>query len=79
MPKCVYCGKLYDVPRGLTIVMNDGRIQYLCSSKCRKNMLMKRRKVKWIGKSGENKIDMDAESKATENKLETEEVKDNIK
>ena len=53
MPKCVYCGKLYDVPNGLTLVMNDGRIQYLCSSKCRKNMLMKRRKVRWIHKSKE--------------------------
>ena len=48
MPKCVYCGKMYDVPRGLTLVMNDGTINYLCSSKCRKNMLMKRRKVRWI-------------------------------
>jgi large subunit ribosomal protein L24e len=51
MPKCVYCGTVYDIPRGLTLVMNDGRIQYLCSSKCRKNMLMKRRKVRWVSKS----------------------------
>lgn len=48
MPKCVYCHKDYEFPRGTTIVMNDGRIQYLCSSKCRKNMFMKRRKVRWI-------------------------------
>jgi len=54
MPKCVYCGKLYDVPRGLTFVMNDGRILYFCSSKCRKNMLMKRRKVKWVHKKDES-------------------------
>ncbi|MEK6830355.1 MAG: 50S ribosomal protein L24e [Nanoarchaeota archaeon] len=60
MPKCVYCGTVYDIPRGLTLVMNDGRIQYLCSSKCRKNMLMKRRKVRWISKSDENKVDMSA-------------------
>jgi ribosomal protein L24E len=50
MPKCVYCGKIYDIPRGLTKVMNDGTINYLCSSKCRKNMLMKRRKVRWVSK-----------------------------
>ena len=31
--------------------MKDGVINYLCSSKCRKNMLMKRRKVRWISKS----------------------------
>lgn len=47
MPKCVYCGKQYEFPRGLTLVKNDGKINYLCSSKCRKNMKMKRRNVKW--------------------------------
>lgn len=50
MPKCVYCGKMYENPRGLTLVMTDGRVNYLCSSKCRKNMLMKRRKVRWVDK-----------------------------
>jgi len=51
MPKCVYCGKDYDVHRGLTLIMKDGVISYLCSSKCRKNMLMKRRKVRWVTKN----------------------------
>lgn len=50
MFKCVYCGKEYDIPRGLTLVKNDGGINYLCSSKCRKNMKMKRRKVRWVSK-----------------------------
>jgi len=50
MPKCSYCGKEYGPPRGLTLVINDGSLKYLCSSKCRKNMLMKRRKVRWISK-----------------------------
>ena len=50
MPKCVYCGKEYEFPRGVTFVMNDGRIQYLCSSKCRKNMVLKKRKIRWIRK-----------------------------
>jgi len=54
MPKCSYCGEQYEPPRGLTFVLNDGNLRYLCSSKCRKNMLMKRRKVKWISKK--NKI-----------------------
>lgn len=48
MPKCVFCGRIYDNPRGLTLVMVDGTINYLCSSKCRKNMFMRRRKVRWI-------------------------------
>ncbi|MBS3086862.1 50S ribosomal protein L24e [Candidatus Pacearchaeota archaeon] len=50
MPKCVYCGKVYEYPRGLTIVTNAGVVNYLCSSKCRKNMMMKRRKVRWVSK-----------------------------
>lgn len=50
MPKCVYCGTDYEFPRGLTLVMKDGAINHLCSSKCRKNMAMKRRKVRWISK-----------------------------
>lgn len=50
MPKCVYCGKQYDIHKGLTLVMKDNSINYLCSSKCRKNMLMKRRKVRWVSK-----------------------------
>jgi len=50
MPKCSYCGKEYDFPKGLTFVLNDGSVKYLCSPKCRKNMFMKRRKVRWIRK-----------------------------
>jgi len=50
MPKCVYCGKTYDTHKGLTYIKVDGTVNYLCSSKCRKNMAMKRRKVRWISK-----------------------------
>ena len=55
MPKCVYCGKQYEFPKGLTIVTNKGKINYLCSSKCRKNMAMKRRKVRWVSKKKKEK------------------------
>jgi len=55
MPKCVYCGKQYEFPRGLTLVTKDGTVKYLCSGKCRKNMLMKRRRVRWISKSEKEK------------------------
>lgn len=48
MPKCVYCQKQYEFPRGLTLVMTNGDVNYLCSSKCRKNMLLGRRKVRWL-------------------------------
>jgi len=50
MPKCFYCGKNYEFPRGMTFVTKDGNAKHLCSSKCRKNMLMKRRKVRWVSK-----------------------------
>lgn len=56
MPKCVYCGKTYELPRGLTLIMVNGTINHLCSGKCRKNMLMKRRKVRWITKSKKEKV-----------------------
>jgi len=56
MPKCVYCGENYENPRGLTLVMTNGTINYLCSGKCRKNMKMKRRKVRWVSKVKKEKV-----------------------
>lgn len=61
MPKCVYCKKDYEIPKGLTLVMKDGVVNHLCSSKCRKNMQMKRRKVRWISK--EKKVKKEVEKK----------------
>lgn len=76
MPKCVYCGNEYEIPRGLTLVTNDGKINYLCSSKCRKNMLMKRRKVRWISKAKKSKEDIKKEIKA---QVESEKSDDLLK
>ena len=56
MPKCFYCGKVYEFPRGLTLVSKDGTVKYLCSSKCRKNMKMKRRKVRWLNIKKKEKV-----------------------
>ena len=52
MPKCSFCGKQYEIPRGLTYVKADGKIFYYCSSKCRKNHELGRvaKRVKWIKK-----------------------------
>ena len=47
---------MYENPRGLTLVMVNGTINHLCSSKCRKNMKMKRRKVRWISKTKKEKV-----------------------
>jgi len=48
MLKCSFCGKEYPEHKGTTLVLNSGKINHLCSGKCRKNMLMKRRNVRWI-------------------------------
>jgi len=37
------------------LVGKDGSVNYLCSAKCRKNMKMKRRKVRWISKKKKEK------------------------
>ena len=80
MTKCVYCGKIYDIPKGLTFIMKDGTIKHFCSSKCKKNMFMKRRKVKWILKPKKIKQDKDEikdEIKdKIKDKIKTKEVKE---
>ena len=55
MPKCSYCGNQYELHKGSTLVLKDGTAKHLCSSKCRKNMLMKRRKVRWVSKTKKDK------------------------
>ena len=69
MPKCSYCGKMYEPPKGLTLILKSGVIKYLCSSKCRKNRAMKRRKVRWVSKQKKS----DKDSKIEEAKLEEKE------
>ncbi len=66
MPKCSYCGKMYESPRGLTFVSKEGNVKYLCSAKCRKNMAMKRRKVNWIKKAKKSKEALKEELKEEE-------------
>ncbi len=55
MTKCSYCGKDYELPKGLSLVLKDGSVKFLCSAKCRKNFSMKRRKVRWISKKKKEK------------------------
>lgn len=50
MPKCSYCKNMYDIHKGVTLVLKDGNIRQFCSSKCRKNYELKRRKVRWVTK-----------------------------
>ncbi|MEM4605559.1 MAG: 50S ribosomal protein L24e [Candidatus Pacearchaeota archaeon] len=52
MPKCSFCKKEYEIPRGITEVQKDGSLKFYCSSKCRKNSKMGRnpKKISWIKK-----------------------------
>jgi len=61
MPECSFCKRNYEIPRGLTYVLENGDILYFCSSKCRKNWKMGRRgdKQKWVKKQIKNKIKKD--------------------
>jgi len=55
MPTCSFCKKVYEFPRGLTLILNDGRLMHFCTSKCQRNFKLKRdpKKVKWIKKRKE--------------------------
>lgn len=48
--KCSFCGEEIKKGTGLMYVLNDGKILYFCSSKCKKNQLVLQRdprKYKW--------------------------------
>ena len=50
MPVCSFCKKNYDEHKGLTVFLFDGKSLNFCSSKCRRNLNLKRdpRKVNWV-------------------------------
>jgi large subunit ribosomal protein L24e len=54
MPICSFCKKSYNFPKGLTVFTFDGKSLYFCSSKCRRNLALKRdpRKVEWVKRTG---------------------------
>ena len=64
MPKCSFCGMVYDVHKGLSLVLTDGSLKHLCSSKCRKNFKMKRRKTRWVLKMKKSKEEIKKEHAA---------------
>lgn len=63
MPRCIFCKREYEFPRGTTVVTHEGEgaVRYFCSKKCRKNFEMGRdsKKVMWVikKKEGENLAD----------------------
>jgi ribosomal protein L24E len=67
MPECFYCHNNYEFPKGLTLVAVDGTVKHLCSSKCRKNMKMKRRKVHWVMSEKKTKLKEKGRAEIAEN------------
>ena len=55
--KCIFCSKAQEPGIGIIKAMNDGRIIYFCSSKCRKNYYLGRspKKLKWAREKKEKK------------------------
>lgn len=47
MVKCNYCSKQVKPGHGITFVTIDSRVLNFCSSKCRKNFKLGRKKKKW--------------------------------
>lgn len=51
MPKCTFCNKEYEIHKGITLIdSKSGKINHFCSSKCRKNAEMGRKKKEWAQK-----------------------------
>lgn len=81
MPVCSFCKQQYKGPRGLTLFAFDGKTIYFCSSKCRRNLALKRdpKKTNWVKREKkENKIQNVVEKKEIEKKVEVKEVKKEV-
>jgi len=57
MPTCSFCKKHYKEPRGLTVFGFDGRAIHFCSSKCQRNLKLKRdpKKTNWVKREKKGK------------------------
>lgn len=70
MPTCSFCKKIYHEHKGLTVFTFDGKAIHFCSSKCRRNMDLKRdpKKVNWV-KSKKKVKEAVVEEKVEEKKV----------
>ncbi len=87
MPTCSFCKKNFEAPRGLTVFTFEGKTIHFCSTKCRRNMDLKRdpKKVNWVKRvkkeKGGNveKIEIKKSEKVVEDKkvkIKGEEIKE---
>ena len=73
MTKCVFCGKEEAPYKGVHLISNDGSVNFLCSSKCRRNALLLKRdkkKLKWTEAYEANKKKINKKNEAAEKKEE---------
>ena len=80
MPTCSFCKKHYKEPRGLTLFTFEGKTIHFCSSKCRKNLDLKRdpRKINWIKKQKLTRAEQLAEIKAEIQEEKAEEAQTEV-
>jgi len=84
MQKCSYCEKDYEEYKGVKVVDSvSGDIKNFCSSKCRKNSEMRRKRKKWthpMKKTSED-VEVKQEEKITkeDNKKKNSKVKEDDK
>ena len=84
MPVCSFCKKDYEECRGLTLFTFDGKTIRFCSSKCRRNVDLKRdpKKVKWIKKGKKDKkiiLNKELKGEISENLKDSKELEKPIK
>lgn len=46
--KCTFCGTNIEKGTGKTLARNSGKLVFLCSSKCEKNMFKLERKPRYV-------------------------------
>ena len=57
MAKCTFCGETISRGTGMMYVFKSGKTAHFCSSKCRKNQLVLKRKAirtKWTARFEKN-------------------------
>jgi large subunit ribosomal protein L24e len=76
MPVCSFCKENYPPHKGLTIFTFDGRAIYYCSSKCRRNVALKRdpKKTLWVKKSNREKKETQEKNMRKEIEIEAKKL-----
>jgi large subunit ribosomal protein L24e len=72
MVKCSFCGKEIPEGRGKLYAKKDGSINYFCTNKCEKNVLLLKRKpvkTKWTNAYNKMKQTLLSSTKTSKKKI----------